>query len=108
MLAVEQNISANRMVQVIGLDKSAVSRALQLLERSGHIIIEVDAEDARRYTVSLTASGQELHDRVLVTALERERRLLATLSIEEVDVLIGLLHKMSDQLEVVNAVKPQV
>ncbi|MED5611448.1 MarR family winged helix-turn-helix transcriptional regulator [Pseudomonas sp. JH-2] len=107
MLAVEDHISANRVVQVIGLDKSAVSRALQVLERDGHVATKVDAKDARRYTVSLTPSGRELHDRVLVTALERERLLLAALGEEEVEMLIDFLHRMSAQLEAVNAVEPE-
>jgi DNA-binding MarR family transcriptional regulator len=94
------------MVQVIGLDKSAVSRALQLLERERLITIDTDLKDARRYTVSLTVSGQELHNRVLVVALERERLLLAGLSGEEVEILIGCLNKMSAQLDAVNAVDP--
>lgn len=108
LLAVEQQISANRMVQVIGLDKSAVSRALQLLEREQLITIDTDSKDARKYTVSLTVSGQELHNRVLVVALERERLLLAGLSRKEVEVLIGCLNKMSAQLDAVNAVDPSV
>jgi DNA-binding MarR family transcriptional regulator len=94
------------MVQVIGLDKSAVSRALQLLERERLITIDTDQKDARRYTVSLTVSGQELHNRVLVVALERERLLLAGLSGKEVELLIGCLNKMSAQLDAVNAVDP--
>jgi len=106
MLAVESHISANRMVQVIGLDKSAVSRALQVLERDGHVSTEVDTKDARRYTVSLTPSGRKLHDRVLVTALERERLLLARLDDKEVETLIDFLHRMSAQLDEVNAVEP--
>ncbi|MNC42074.1 transcriptional regulator SlyA [compost metagenome] len=106
LLAVEQQISANRMVQVIGLDKSAVSRALQLLEREQLITIDTDSKDARRYTVSLTVSGRELHDRVLVVALERERLLLAGLSGEEVEIFISCLNKMSAQLDAVNAVDP--
>ncbi|WP_009401448.1 MarR family winged helix-turn-helix transcriptional regulator [Pseudomonas bharatica] len=108
MLAVEDRISANRVVQVIGLDKSAVSRALQTLERDGHVATEIDTKDARRYTVSLTASGRNLHDRVLVTALERERLLLAALNDDEIEVLIGFLHRMSGQLDAVNAVEPQL
>ncbi|RTR53929.1 MarR family transcriptional regulator [Pseudomonas aeruginosa] len=107
MLAVENNITANRIGQFVGLDKSAISRALQVLERDGHVTTEVDASDARRYTVSLSKSGQELHDRVLVTALERERLLLADLSAKETDVLIGFLHRMSAQLDKVNAVEPE-
>ena len=106
MLAVEDHISANRMVQVIGLDKSAVSRSLKLLEHDGYVSTEIDAQDARRYTVSLTRAGRNLHDQVLVTALERERLLLATLSNDEVGTLISFLHRMSAQLDAVNAVEP--
>ncbi|MEH6367507.1 MAG: MarR family winged helix-turn-helix transcriptional regulator, partial [Pseudomonas marincola] len=54
MLAVEDHISANRIVQVIGLDKGAVSRSLQMLEREGFVSTEVDSKDARRHTVTLT------------------------------------------------------
>lgn len=108
MLAVEDHITANRMVQVIGLDKSAVSRALKLLEQDGHVSTEVDGQDARRYTVSLTPAGRKLHDQVLVTALERERLLLAALNDDEIETLIGFLHRMSAQLEAVNAVEPDV
>ena len=108
MLAVEDKISANRVVQVIGLDKSAVSRALKLLELEGHVSTQVDVEDARRYTVSLTPSGRKLHDQVLVTALERERLLLANLEKAEIETLIGFLHRMSAQLDAVNAVEPDV
>ena len=108
MLAVEDRISANRVVQVVGLDKSAVSRSLQTLERDGYVSTVVDAKDARRYTVSLTDSGRELHDRVLVVALKREELLLSALKEEEVDLLIGFLHRMSGQLDAVNAIEPDV
>ncbi|MBA1244310.1 MarR family winged helix-turn-helix transcriptional regulator [Pseudomonas japonica] len=106
MLAVENHITANRVGQVIGLDKSAISRSLQALEREGYVTSEVDTKDARRYTVSLTPSGRQLHDRVLETAVRREEVLLADLSEREVDTLIDLLHRMSRQLEKVNAVEP--
>lgn len=107
MLAVEDNISANRMAQVIGLDKSAISRALQAMERDGHVSTQVDGKDARRYTVSLTPGGRALHDRVLVTALERERLLLGDLSETEIETLIGFLQRMTAQLDQVNAVEPR-
>lgn len=67
---------------------------------------DTDTGNARCYTFSLTPSGQALLDLVPITTQERVRRLLAKLSIEEVEVLIGLLHKMGRQLALVNAVKP--
>jgi DNA-binding MarR family transcriptional regulator len=106
MLAVENDITANRICQTIGLDKSAVSRSLQSLEVAGHICSQVDSKDARRYTVSLTDSGKALHDRVLKVALERERRLLSGLSAKEVDTLIELLGRMHAQVSNVNDYDP--
>ncbi|CAI8885791.1 MarR family winged helix-turn-helix transcriptional regulator [Pseudomonas chlororaphis] len=107
MLAVENHITANRICQVIGLDKSAVSRSLQSLETAGYVSSQVDSVDARRYTVSLTANGQALHDRVLKVALERERRLLSDLSPEEVDVLVNLLGRLHSKVSYVNEYDPK-
>lgn len=107
MLAVENGITANRICQVIGLDKSAVSRSLQALEAAGYVSSAVDPRDARRNTVSLTSSGRELHDRVLKVALERERRLLSGLSRKEVDALIQLLGRLHAQVNNVNDYDPQ-
>lgn len=106
MLAVENGITANRICQVIGLDKSAVSRSLQALEASGYVGSRVDPGDARRNTVSLTEAGRALHDRVLLVALERERRLLSGLSSEEVDTLIELLGRLHGQVTHVNEYEP--
>ena len=106
MLKVENNITANRMCEVIGLDKSAVSRSLQLLEKAGYVSSQVDSRDARRNTVSLTATGTALHDRVLKVALERERRLLGDLSEQEVDVLVDLLGRLQAQVAHVNEYEP--
>lgn len=107
MLAVENHITAGRITQVIGLDKSAVSRSLQSLEKAGYVSSEVDAIDARRYTVSLTESGRVLHDRVLTVALERERRLLTGLSPEEIDVLVNLLGRLHLNVDHVNDYDPK-
>ncbi|WP_109514540.1 MarR family winged helix-turn-helix transcriptional regulator [Pseudomonas ovata] len=108
MLAVESDITANRICQVVGLDKSAASRSLQTLEAAGHIRSQVDPRDARRYTISLTDSGQALHDRVIKVALERERRLLGDLSPQEVDTLIDLLGRLQRQVGHVNDYDPAV
>ncbi|WP_043310450.1 MarR family winged helix-turn-helix transcriptional regulator [Pseudomonas sp. ML96] len=106
MLKVEDNITANRMCQAIGLDKGAVSRSLQQLEKAGYISSQVDSQDGRRNTVSLTAEGLALHDRVLKVALERERRLLGGLSEGEVDTLINLLGRLQAQVSYVNEYDP--
>lgn len=106
LLAVEDKITANRICQVIGLDKSAVSRSLQVLEAAGRISGEIDGKDARRYTVTLTAEGKALHDRVLKVALERERRLLSGFSPAEIDTLVTLLARLQTNVAYVNDYDP--
>jgi DNA-binding MarR family transcriptional regulator len=106
LLAVEDAITANRICQVIGLDKSAVSRSLHQLEAAGRVIGEIDSKDARRYTVSLTAEGKALHDRVLEVALERERRLLSNFTSKEIDDLVDLLGRLQKNVAYVNEYDP--
>ncbi|CAM3593923.1 HTH-type transcriptional regulator PecS [Pseudomonas reidholzensis] len=106
MLAVESDITANRICQAIGLDKSAVSRSLQTLEAAGRVRSQVDPKDARSYSVSLTEAGKALHDRVLKVAMERERRLLSGLSAAEVDTLVDLLGRLHAQVPYVNDYEP--
>ncbi|MDT4866950.1 MarR family protein [compost metagenome] len=102
MLAVEEGITANRIVQVIGLDKAAVSRAVQQLVASGHVVTSTNPHDGRSVTLSLTAQGFELHDRILEVALERERRLLSNLSPEEVETLLDLLRRLHSNVNYAN------
>jgi hypothetical protein len=84
----------------------AVNRSLQTLEAAGRITSQLDPKDARRYTVRLTASGKELHDRVLKVALERESRLLSGLTPAEVDTLVDLLGRLHMQVPNVNSYDP--
>lgn len=107
LLKVEQNITANRMCQVIGLDKAAVSRALKLLSERGFVSFIKDERDGRSSLVCLTEEGVMLHDKIIPVALEREALLLNGFDEEELDVLVRLLHKMNSQIGVVNAYDPK-
>lgn len=102
LLAVEPSIPAARICQVIGLDKGPVSRSLALLERRALVRIRADRADTRRRLVALTPAGQALHDRIIVVALERERRLLSCLTPDQRATLVGLLNLLHDNLDAVN------
>lgn len=106
LLAIEPNITANRIVQVIGLDKGAVSRALEDMRQQRLVSIKADAGDARQRVIELTRAGRRVHDRIIVVAHERERRLLAQLSPEEVDTLIDLLRRLHAQIPELDAYDP--
>jgi DNA-binding MarR family transcriptional regulator len=106
MLAVEPSIPATRICQVIGLDKGPVSRSLALMGRRGLVAVRADEADTRRRLATLTPAGRALHDRIIVVALERERRLLSCLTDEQRTVLIEVLNLLHDNLADVNRPLP--
>jgi DNA-binding MarR family transcriptional regulator len=106
MLKVESVISANRICQVIGLDKAAVSRALKQLQASKHVSFIKDKQDGRSSFVRLTRLGEILHDKILRVALEREKLLLSGISEEDLEVLIKVLLKLNKNLKQVNSFEP--
>lgn len=98
LLAIEPGIPASRICHVIGFDKGPVSRTLAGLEKRGLVSIRTDPNDGRTHSISLTPKGRTTHDKVIVAALERERRLLSCLSKDEREVLIDLLRRLHENL----------
>jgi DNA-binding MarR family transcriptional regulator len=98
LLAIEPGIPASRICSVIGFDKGPVSRTLALMKGRGLIAIRADPNDGRSHSISLTAKGRATHDKVIIAALERERRLLSCLDEHEREVLIALLRRLHDNL----------
>ena len=97
LLAIEPGIPASRICHVIGFDKGPVSRTLSVLQKRGLVTIRTAPDDGRTHAISLTAEGRATHDKVIVAALERERRLLSCLQKDEREVLIDLLRRRPRQ-----------
>jgi DNA-binding MarR family transcriptional regulator len=97
-LAIEPGIPATRICQVIGFDKGPVSRTLATLQKRGLVTIRTDPNDGRSHSISLTARGRNVHDKVIVVALAREQRLLSCLSEDERETLIDLLRRLHENL----------
>ena len=106
VLAGMPDISANQIINAIGLDKGAVSRSLHVLEDARLVTSEPDPNDNRSRIMRLSRSGNALHDRIIAAALAREERLLSTLSPEEIETLIVCLRKMRANVPYVNAYDP--
>jgi DNA-binding MarR family transcriptional regulator len=92
MLSIESGISGARIVEVIDLDKAAVSRTLASLEKRG--LVSVAPGVGRARILRLTAEGRKIYDAAWQVALERENRLLSGLSEEERELLIKLLLRL--------------
>ena len=82
------------------VDHGSLYPALQRLEDQGWIEAEWGTSENNRKArfYRLTAKGRATHDKVIMTALDRERRLLACLSRDEQEVLIDLLRRLHTNL----------
>ena len=98
LLAIEPGIPASRICQVIGFDKGPVSRTLALMQKRGLVAIRTDPNDGRSHSITLTAKGRTTHDKVIVAALDRERRLLSCLKNDDREILIELLRRIHENL----------
>lgn len=99
MLCKQPGIAVSAASPASGYDKGAVSRSLQSLESAGLAVARVEGSNSRNKLWHLTRRGQSLHDKVLEAALERQKRLLAGMTADEVLTLNALLQKFMTNLE---------
>lgn len=93
--------TANLICRRSGLDKAAVSRSLKLLEDAGMVEADRECSDARGRHLRLTGAGDELHDRLIVVALQREARLLSGFSEEERALLRSFIARLNANVPLV-------
>lgn len=94
MLALEGRVTAQRMVQLLDIDKAAVSRTFKSMHEKGLLRFEDDPADRRVRHAIFTRKGRALHDRIIRFAALREQVALAPLSDTEVKLLRDLLRRV--------------
>ena len=105
-LAIEPGIAAQRICEIIGLDKGAVSRSVAALVAAGHVAEGVDGRDGRRQLLELTSDGYALHDRLIALATRREQILLDGMTPEERDQFTGFLRRIHARLPELREFRP--
>ena len=99
MLAIEPRIPAQRICEVISLDKAATSRALSRLQERSVVSFKAQDKDPRKKIWWLNSKGYKLHDRILAIALERERNLIDGVDPEELEVFLKVVRKMRENVD---------
>lgn len=103
MLAIEPQVTAQRMVQLLDADKGAISRTFKTMCAEGLLTLAPDAHDRRLRHAVITAKGRALHDRIVRLALLREDAALSVLSDAEVQTLRDVLRRINGNLAHVEA-----
>lgn len=96
ILARFEPLSASGVCERSAMDKVRVSRAVTRAVSRGLVDRGVDRDDRRRSTLTLTAKGRAIHDRIVPLAQERETQILSTLSREEGARLFDVLTRLQD------------
>ena len=87
-------LSATEIAEATEMDKVAVSRAVARLVGARRVAATIDAQDARRQSLALTAVGAAVHAKIAPIALACEERLLASLDRRERAALDALLDRL--------------
>ena len=93
-LVQRQSATAIEIASLWAMDKMAISRAVRRLERMGRVQRQINSNDRRSFTLSLTPKGKRLYTRVLPAANARYREITAGLSRTELATLRRVLAKL--------------
>lgn len=98
ILGARAEIATKEVGPLTTLDKMQVSRAMKGLEERGIVRRTHACDDRRELIVALTDAGRALYRKIAPLALEREAKLLAILTPEEIKILDRVMRKLSDEL----------
>ncbi|SFR41828.1 MarR family winged helix-turn-helix transcriptional regulator [Litoreibacter janthinus] len=90
----EKRESPSEIASFIGVDRTATSRALKVMEANGLLTRAESHEDARRTDVALTPSGANLLTRAIAVARENSAHFNGKLRDDEKTKLSELLGKL--------------
>ncbi|MFV0243593.1 MAG: MarR family winged helix-turn-helix transcriptional regulator [Qingshengfaniella sp.] len=98
MLNIEPGITANRVCEVVVMDKAAVSRALKTLYAHGCLRYRAPPTDPRKRQWWLSDKGLRIHDDILAIALNCEAEMLADVPPRDLEVCLRVLRRMRENL----------
>jgi DNA-binding MarR family transcriptional regulator len=101
VVAARPRSSGAQIAQFLSIDRGLVSRTLQSLARKGLVRVERSGKQSNYQAISLTPQGMDIHRQALITALEREKLILAGIDVAERDAMIGGLKKMLTNMKAV-------
>ena len=93
-LVQRRSATAIEIASLWAMDKMAISRAVRRLDRMGRVRRAVNPDDRRSHTLTLTAKGRRLYERILPAANARYHDITASLTRRELDAFRRTLSKL--------------
>jgi DNA-binding MarR family transcriptional regulator len=92
-------INQEALTDIIKVDKATTGRAIQKLEKAGFVVRHRNPEDKRAYKVFLTEKGQEMRPFVCSALKRWVEMLLKDFTEEEKELMLKLLKKMFENMD---------
>jgi DNA-binding MarR family transcriptional regulator len=92
--AAPPNLSPGQLLAQTLVTSGTMTNRLDRLEERGLVRRHQDAVDARSVRVQITAAGRKCVDGALADLVDREHAILASLSVEDRNLLSALLHRV--------------
>jgi len=96
ILEFEKNVTQTKIAQILGKDKTTISRTLKTLEKKG--FIKKEELNKRTYLIKLTKIGKEVLEESSQTVQEFRTKVSSKLTQNEIDQLFNILNKVSSIL----------
>jgi len=88
----EKDVTQTKIAQILGKDKTTISRTLKTLEKKG--LIKKEELNKRTYLIKLTNQGKEVLNLSLDTVQNFRNKIASKLSQKEIDDLFNSLDKV--------------
>lgn len=98
VLWTHDDVSHRELAHLTSIEVSTLSRVSKTVQRAGLIRRKRTKEDQRTVRVTLTEKGRELAQAIIPAAVKSQDEMFAGLSSKDVQTLIGLLHKVVENL----------
>jgi DNA-binding MarR family transcriptional regulator len=106
LLAADPNITGKDICFLSGVTAGSVSRAINTLKKLRYLDVSNDAADNRRSFLKLNAAGMALHNRVIISSLEREALLLTGFAQAERRALLSYLRRLLSNIVLLGGHQP--
>ena len=88
----EENVTQTKIAQILGKDKTTISRTLKTLEKKGYI--KKEELDKRTYLIKLTKHGEDVLDESAQTVQDFRSKIASKLSQNEINQFFTSLEKV--------------
>lgn len=94
-----QGAYASQVAGLMHISPQAMSRLLKTMEERGYIERHIDREDRRNTLITMTPTGEEVHQQQQAYMIELMERVIGRMGTEDMQLLLRLLGKLVDTME---------